>query len=406
MNAFCRFYPARLSALLLVMAAANSLQAREYHDKAETAELVTTRYVSTLEHGPNLPPEDLTPYSAYSADDPLGEFDVERAAVFIDDVAQRWGSKHGCVTCHTNGHYLMVPPEIFKHRPAALAVRDFAEEWVLSWDTIGLPVTDDIVVAPAAFLAINNMQMEGELRPATLRALEQAWDLQAAEGHWPNWVKCNWPPFEQDDHYGVTLMTVAMGMAPDNYTNTEPARTGIARLKQWLAINGPEEVHHRAMLLWADSLNPGLITQEQQQDWTKELLGLQKSSGGWASGDLGRWRQRAPEAGSIDHLEPSFVAAHYPPVEIAENGDGYGTGFVMFALLQAGLPSNHPQLQAGLNWLQSNQQADGKWYTRSLRSEVGTSNFLTHTGTTFSLKAIAAMERGTPNPELAAVDSQ
>ncbi len=71
------------------------------------------------------------------------------------------------------------------------------------------------------------------------------------------------------------------------------------------------------------------------------------------------------------------------------NGDGYGTGFVMYVLLQAGVPVSDGQIQKGLEWLRNNQQADGKWFTNSLRNEVRTSNFLTHTGTTFALKVLA-----------------
>ncbi|MDE0361539.1 MAG: hypothetical protein OXI74_10255 [Rhodospirillaceae bacterium] len=282
----------------------------------------------------------------------------------------------------------MAPPKIFKERPAAAEVRDFAEDWIGSWDDIGLP-RDDVVVAPAAFLAINNMQMDGELRPATLDALDEVWSLQSAEGHWPNWLKCNWPPFEQDDHYGVTLMAIAMGMAPNSYTSTEPARTGVHRLLNYLRNNRPEEVHHRAMLLWAGKYYEELLTAEVRRLWIDELLALQKESGGWASGDLGRWRQRAPESGDISMLDPETVEREYPPVMVDPNGDGYGTGFVMYALLQAGVPESDLQIQKGLAWLRQNQQADGKWFTNSLRNKVSTANFLTHTGTVFALKVLA-----------------
>jgi squalene-hopene/tetraprenyl-beta-curcumene cyclase len=318
----------------------------------------------------------------------LGPFDLERAASFADDVATKWGKKHGCVTCHTNGHYLIAPPEIFRNRPAAADVRQFAEDWIASWDEAGLPDTE-IVVAPAAFLAINNMQMDGTLRPATVRALDTAWSLQSPEGHWPDWVKCNWPPFEQDDHYGVTLMAIAMGMAPEAYTRVEPAHTGIERLLAWLKSNPPEELHHRAMLLWADRYHESLVTEAEQERWIDELLSLQKPSGGWASGDLGRWRQRAPESGNIDDLDPAFVEREYPSVLVATNGDGYGTGFVLYVLLQTGLPASHPQVQKGIEWLKNNQQRDGKWFTNSLRNETWTANFLTHTGTIFALKVLA-----------------
>jgi squalene-hopene/tetraprenyl-beta-curcumene cyclase len=359
----------------------------EQHYAEQPTSLATDRYVHTYTHA-SKPPEDAAPYADYSAEDPAGEFDIERAAQFLDGVAVKWGAKHGCVTCHTNGHYLIAPASIFRDRPSATAVRDFAEDWIGSWDEIGLPDTE-IVVAPSAFLAINNMQMNGGLRPATLKALDAAWSLQSAEGHWPNWVKCNWPPFEQDDHYGVTLMTIAMGMAPESYTHAEPAQTGIARLLAYLRSHEPEELHHRAMMLWAAKYYDGLITDAQRQQWVDELLALQKESGGWASGDLGRWRQRAPESGDISVLDPELFERDYPPVMIDPNGDGYGTGFVTYVLLQAGVPPSHPQIQKSIAWLKSNQQADGKWFTNSLRNETWTSNFLTHTGTTFALKALA-----------------
>ena len=350
---------------------------------AEPAEVHATAGVSMAE-------DYASPYADYRSDDPPGDFNIERAAQFVDGVAVKWGVKHGCVTCHTNGHYLMVPPKLFKHRPAATEVRAFAEGWIESWDEIGLPRTE-IVVAPAAFLTINNMQMDGELRPATRSALDEAWKLQSDEGHWEDWLKCEWPPFEQDDHYGVTLLTIAMGMAPKSYTAIEPANTGISRMLNYLRKHEPEEVHHRAMMLWAGKYFEGLVSDEDRQRWINELFGLQKSSGGWASGDLGRWRQRAPETGGYHHLEPAFVEREYPPVMIDPNGDGYGTGFVLYALLQAGVAASDDRMQKGLAWLQSNQQADGKWFTNSLRNESDTSNFLTHTGTTFALMALAEM---------------
>jgi squalene-hopene/tetraprenyl-beta-curcumene cyclase len=342
--------------------------------------LATDRYVHAYAHA-SKPPEDAAPYAAYSADDPVGEFDIERAAQFLDEVAVKWGAKHGCVTCHTNGHYLIAPARIFKDRPSATAVREFAEDWIRSWDKIGLPDTE-IVVAPAAFLAINNMQMNGELRPATLKALDAAWSLQSAEGHWPNWVKCNWPPFEQDDHYGVTLMVIAMGMAPESYTHADPAQTGIARLLSWLRSHEAEEVHHRAMMLWAGTYYDGLVSDTQRTQWIDELLALQKKSG------AGIWRPRTMEVegagiGRVRSIQ--IVERDYPP---SWRSKVWWHRIVTYVLLQLGSPS-HPQILKAIEWLKRNQQADGKWFTNSLRNEVWTSNFLTHTGTTFALKALA-----------------
>ena len=109
--------------------------------------------------------------------------------------------------------------------------------------------------------------------------------------------------------------------------------------------------------------------------WSEELFDLQQADGGFASGLLGTWRQRQGE--------PSD-----PPVNV--ESDGYGTGFVVFVLRQAGVPADDPRIQKGVAWLETHQRADGHWWTQSLRNEPDTSNFLTHTGTTFALKALAA----------------
>jgi squalene-hopene/tetraprenyl-beta-curcumene cyclase len=134
------------------------------------------------------------------------------------------------------------------------------------------------------------MQMNGELRPATLKALDAAWSLQSAEGHWPNWVKCNWPPFEQDDHYGVTLMVIAMGMAPESYTHAEPAQTESPDC--FLRNHEAEEVHHRAMMLWAAKHYDGLITMHNGNN-DRRVAGIAK---GERHGHLRAWRQRALES--------------------------------------------------------------------------------------------------------------
>ena len=70
--------------------------------------------------------------------------------------------------------------------------------------------------------------------------------------------------------------------------------------------------------------------------------------------------------------------------------DGYGTGFVVFVLRQAGIPATDPRIRKGVDWLETHQRSDGHWWTQSLRNEPDTMNFLTHTGTTFALKALAA----------------
>jgi hypothetical protein len=129
------------------------------------------------------------------------------------------------------------------------------------------------------------------------------------------------------------------------------------------------------MLLWAAAYNEGLVDEEERARWIAEFLALQRSDGAWASGDLGVWRQR--EGRPDDPL-------------VNVESDGYGTGFAIFVLRQAGVPGSNPQIRSGIAWLKTHQREDGYWWTQSLRNEEETQNFLTHTGTTFALKALAA----------------
>ena len=45
-------------------------------------------------------------------------------------------------------------------------------------------------------------------------------------------------------------------------------------------------------------------------------------------------------------------------------GDGYGTGFVIFALRQSGLPASHPAIRRGVDWLKTHQR-EAAVFTRS-----------------------------------------
>ena len=106
-----------------------------------------------------------------------------------------------------------------------------------------------------------------------------------------------------------------------------------------------------------------------------EISSLQRVDGAWASGDLGHWRQLDGEAAD-------------PPLAI--ESDGYGTGFALYTLMQAGVETQDPRIRRGIEWLKTNQREGGYWWTQSLKNLPDTSNFLTHTGTTFALKVLAA----------------
>ncbi len=333
--------------------------------------------------------EDMSPeiiFGPYSRTDEMAEaFSQERAVRFLDRVATDWGKKYQCVTCHTNGYYLTAPPEIFAGRPAFLEVRRQAESFVDAWDEVTpdsilavlgyVAAPETYVVATAAFLAINDAAAGREPGDATLRALDRAWRTQHEEGYWTDWIVCNWPPFESDLHYGVTLMAIAVGMSPDSSLQTDRSREGMKRVLSYLRKHPPTEIHQKGMMLWAGRYNEGLVNEADRGRWIDELFGLQRPDGAWASGDLGRWRQRDGERAD--------------PLVTVES-DGYGTGFVLYVLMQGGVPASDPRIQKGTDWLKTNQRSGGHWWTQSLRNNSDTMNFLTHTGTTFALKALVA----------------
>lgn len=302
-------------------------------------------------------------------DEPLAEaFSLERAVHFLDSASLQWQKQRKCFTCHTNFAYLYARPSVSTQSAAHQEVRKFAEQLVNErWKTTG-PRWDAEVIAAAAALAYNDAESTEQLDPTTRIALDRMWTLQREDGGW-DWLKCNWPPFEHDDHYGVTLAAIAVGVAPGDYRESDVARQGMVGIRNYLANNAPENLHHRAMTLWASTYHPDLIAVGEKEACIERLLAIQKDDGGWSAATLGNWKR---EDGTPQDLE---------------NSDGYGTGFVIFVLRQSGVPSTDLRIQRGVKWLQANQRASGRWISRSLYKD--SKHFLSHAGSAFAVMALA-----------------
>jgi len=299
------------------------------------------------------------------------EFSLERAIHFIDSAALSWQKKRKCFTCHTNFAYLYARPLISSDAPAHREVRRFAEQLVSErWPKKG-PRSDAEVVAAAAALAFNDAATTGKLHEQTKVALDRMWTMQREDGGW-NWLKCNWPPMEQDDHYGVTLAAIAAGSAPGDYAQTDAAKEGIAGIRNYVKNNPPDNPHQQAMLLWAAKYHDGMMSDEDKQACIVRLFSLQKENGGWSAATLGDWERK-------DGKKQDFTTS-----------DGYGTGFVVFVLRQADVAKTDPRLRQAVQWLRSHQRESGRWFTRSLNRD--NKHFLTHAGTAFAVMALAACD--------------
>ena len=316
-----------------------------------------------------------TPPGENRRDEPAAKaFSLERATRFLDAAALDWQKTKNCFACHTNYAYLYARPAVSADAPAHAEIRQAVEELVTKRWPEKKPRWDTEVVATAAALAYNDAATTGVLHPVTKTALDRMWTVQKPDGGW-NWLKCNWPPMENDDHYGATLAAVAVGVAPGGYARTEAAKQGMARLRKYLAANPPENAHHKAMLLWAASYTDDLLPAADRAAYVKELLALQRPDGGWASAGMGAWKR-----GDGTAQEPTV-------------SDGYGTGFLVFVLRRAGVRADDSAVQKGVAWLKTNQRESGRWFTRSLFRDGR--HYLTHAGTAFAIMALAACDEKT-----------
>ncbi len=221
----------------------------------------------------------------------------------------------------------------------------------------------------AAVLAQNDALTTGKLHPVTRKALDYMWTLQSKDGGF-DWIKSDQPPSEVDDHFGATMALIGIGIAPEDYINTPDAQAGLTKLRQYLKDHLPTNLHQRAMLLLGSQHVEGILTKEERQSIIDDLFALQKADGGWGIVSLGNWKR------------------HDNKTDDTKSSDGYGTGFAIYVLREAGVQAEDPRIQAGIAWLKSNQRISGRWYTRSQWED--SRHYLSRLGTSYAIRALVA----------------
>lgn len=313
---------------------------------------------------------DIPKPAATKPNEPLAKtFSATKAGEYLDGVGINWTRDRGCITCHTNMPYLTARPLL--KGDEWKEVRDFLDKDVTSWGNGGKPSGDAYVVATAFALAFNDAQQGGKLSGTTKSALDKMWGVQAKNGAW-NWLKCDWPPLEHDDYYGATLAALAVGYAPGGYATTDKAKAGLKRLKAYFTDTPPPDLHHTAMLLWASTKVPDLMSTETKAKAIQDLKAKQRKDGGWSLPSLGEYKRRDEKKSPNDPNADS---------------DGYGTGFVAFVLMQAGEKASSDTVAAAVKWLKANQRESGRWYTRSLNNDKA--HYITNAGTAFCVLALS-----------------
>lgn len=303
------------------------------------------------------------------------EFSMEKAARYLDRSALNWQKTKNCATCHTNLFYMAARPALTSTLPDSGEVRSFYEDYrKVRWQKKGPTLAQGFYpIVVGTGLTFNDIQTTGKLSDVSREVLDIMWTVQRDDGGW-RWPHCDYAPLEIDDHYGVTLAALTVGIAPDGYADTPQARAGLEKLRRYLKNNPPKSLHHRAMIAWSSLRVEGIATEKQRSAALEELLALQLDDGGWStSGFLTDWKGLARDDGE--------------PLD-THTSDGYGTGFVIVVARELGVAKDDPRLRRGIEWIRSNQRESGKWFTRSPVTECG--NLISNVGSAYVILAMQA----------------
>jgi squalene-hopene/tetraprenyl-beta-curcumene cyclase len=230
----------------------------------------------------------------------------------------------------------------------------------------------------------------------TYTAFRNMWALQrttgAESGAWP-WLNLGNEPFEADDSvfYGAALAAVALGTAPDNFRALPEIQKNLKLLRDYLDREyARQSLSNQAVLLWASSKLPGLISAKRRRSIIDSLLSKQQSDGGWNLSSLA-WTYRGSNLKWLARL--CFRSENAP---LLGKSDGYATGLIAYVLEQYGLPRGDVHLQRALAWLGRKQcKSDGRWPGYSLnhpRERAPTGLFMSDAATAYAVLALTAPE--------------
>ena len=346
----------------------------------------------------------------------LPKWDATRAAAYLDSREVWWQGwtpaqkDHGtiCISCHTAVPYAMARPTL---RQAAYEnamaspekiLMDSVEKRVRGWTQMAPFYSDrdgpDKAAQSRATEAVLNAVIlasydvgQGNLRPITRTAFDEAWALQERQGEnaggW-KWQDFDLAPWEsvQAGYQGAALLAVQAESAPDGYA-AEPATSPyLERLREYLKRDySSQPIMNQLYVLWASAKSPGLLTSAQGKALIAALRSLQQPDGGWALSSLNpgnrerdsRWRW----------IRQELKISLKPP-----KSDGCATGLVVLALEETGTNGRDPMLIHGLQWLESHQESDGSWRADSLNAkrdpQTDVGHFMTDAATGYAVMAL------------------
>ena len=315
-------------------------------------------------------------------------FSLEAAGDYLDQGASAWTRKRGCVSCHTNGSYLVARPSLTPFLgPPLSSMRLFFEEEIAALKdedphTLMQGIQPTQVVYIAAGLAEWDLHVSGNLSAETRTALGLMFELQSQDGSFGN-VDC-WPPLESSDYQSATVAAMGALAAPGWISSVERDQPELAGrfnlLMDHLRVTEPPHAYARVLLLRVSSHSKGLLASDTRDAVVASIWSRQNTDGGWALRSFARPEQWGDGSRAEKlHAEPD---AENPP------SDGHMTGLAVLALVEAGIPRNDPRIMRALHWIRTHQRLSGRWWTRSLNTDKY--HFITYSGTCYPLQALAA----------------
>jgi hypothetical protein len=329
----------------------------------------------------------------------------DAATKYLDDRETWWQAwpraqkDHGtvCISCHTVVPYAMVRPELRRDLgDAAMAAPEkvmlaSVEKRVGEWTEMVPFYSDEkngkgkTAEAHATEAVLNAVilasydQSQGQVRPITRKAFENAWALQETNdplaGAW-KWQDFHLGPWESEEsgYQGAALLMTEAVNLPDGFAQEPKTWEHLDRVRDYLQRNyAAQPVINQLYVLWAAAKESGLLTDAERAALIKTLREKQQADGGFRTATLDA-RER------VDHTAQPAAS------------DGYATGLTVVALRAVGTPKSDAMLARSLDWLAAHQQKDGTWVAASLNKQRDPASdpalFMTDAATAYAALAL------------------
>jgi squalene-hopene/tetraprenyl-beta-curcumene cyclase len=319
-----------------------------------------------------------------SADEPVIEFSAEQASHYLEQGATAWTRDKQCITCHTNGTYLLIRPALTPSLGApSKELREFfigelPTMQEMDVETLRKGTRPAQVIYLAAGLAQWDAHTTGDVSPEADAALRLMLQIQEVHGAWGS-ADC-WPPFESSAYQEATMGAMAITANPAWLPSIEDTDVldRVTKLKSYLSSTAPPHDYARVLKLWTSIRMPDILAEGEKEQIAEMILGKQQSDGGWSLRSFAAPEQwgKGNRAERL-RLEPDFESP---------SSDGHMTGLALIVLQQIGYTATDPVVENGVTWLRANQRASGRWWTRSLNTDDW--HYITYSGTAYAMLAL------------------